>query len=78
MLKRQPKEVRALRQQRNFWRNQYLILQDKYISLNNFVRQHMRCGCNNCDSRARCQFAPQWGQPVRWNCPFYVGEDDKL
>ena len=76
MLKQPSKKVHALRQQRNYWHRMYCQLHAKYISLNSFVRQHMRRSCNNCESRAHCQFVPRWGQPVRWNCPFYIGEDD--
>lgn len=26
--------------------------------------------CNNCGARKYCQYAPELGKPVRWNCPF--------
>lgn len=30
--------------------------------------------CNDCLSYKICLFKPSWGEPVRANCPFYVGE----
>lgn len=30
--------------------------------------------CNVCASKKDCQYAPKWGQMVRYNCPFYKKE----
>ena len=32
--------------------------------------------CNNCGIKVICDFKPKPGQMVRYNCPFYVKEDD--
>lgn len=29
--------------------------------------------CNTC-AKTKCPYRPGWGQPVRWNCPFWKGE----
>lgn len=29
--------------------------------------------CHDCD-RKFCEFKPDWGDKVRWNCPMWVGE----
>ena len=35
------------------------------------------CGdCNNCANHKNCQYAPELGQMVRYNCPFYKKESD--
>ena len=30
--------------------------------------------CNDCMTTKMCLLKPKWGEPVRINCPFYVGE----
>ncbi len=32
--------------------------------------------CNVCAWKKRCDFVPEPGQLVRYNCPFYEGVDD--
>lgn len=32
--------------------------------------------CNNCKSKPTCDMKPEPGQMVRYNCPFYVKDDD--
>ena len=27
--------------------------------------------CNNCGAAEGCDYLPDWGQPVRWNCPHW-------
>lgn len=47
-----------------------LVSLDKIQSLGN---------CNNCNLSNRCKYAPELGDPVRYNCPFYESkryEDD--
>ena len=32
--------------------------------------------CNNCEMlNSPCRYAPEWGEPVRYNCPFYSKEE---
>lgn len=36
------------------------------------------CGdCNVCANKKGCQYAPKWGQMVRYNCPFYKKAGEK-
>lgn len=30
--------------------------------------------CNTCGIRKTCEYAPEWGESVRWNCPLYPRE----
>ena len=30
--------------------------------------------CNNCKERKECKYTPNYGQLVRYNCPFYKKE----
>ena len=30
--------------------------------------------CNICKKKRTCEYAPKWGEQVRYNCPFYEGE----
>lgn len=30
--------------------------------------------CNNCAKRRQCQYIPELGEQVRYNCPFYNGK----
>lgn len=31
--------------------------------------------CNDCAMlNSQCRYAPKWGEPVRYNCPFYSKE----
>lgn len=30
--------------------------------------------CNTCAVRSSCNYAPAWGEQVRYNCPHYVKE----
>jgi len=32
--------------------------------------------CNNCGARRNCKYVPEWGGPVRFNCPLWKGEKD--
>ncbi len=29
--------------------------------------------CNDCGAVKKCQYKPKWGEPVRYNCPLWVG-----
>ena len=31
----------------------------------------MQGNCNNCGNKT-CEFMPEWGEPVRINCPHYI------
>ena len=32
--------------------------------------------CNNCEKKNKdCEYHPGWGRTVRYNCPFWVGEE---
>ena len=31
--------------------------------------------CNNCAERKQCQYVPELGEQVRYNCPFYKGKE---
>ena len=33
--------------------------------------------CNECGSRKDCQYAPEWGQSVRYNCPHFTAINGK-
>lgn len=33
--------------------------------------------CNNC-KREDCEYKPDWGEHVRWNCPLWEDEDKKF
>lgn len=33
--------------------------------------------CNDCEKVKDCEYAPGWGQPVRYNCPFYERKEEK-
>ena len=30
--------------------------------------------CNNCARVLTCKYVPEWGEPVRYNCPHYEAE----
>lgn len=32
--------------------------------------------CNDC-ADVKCKYRPEWGRPVRYNCPLYVKGDKK-
>lgn len=27
--------------------------------------------CNDCEVVEKCEYRPEWGKPVRWNCPHW-------
>jgi hypothetical protein len=29
--------------------------------------------CNDCGVVETCEYRPEWGKPVRWNCPHWKG-----
>ena len=33
--------------------------------------------CNDCADVLECQSCPDWGKPVRYNCPLWRGKGDK-
>ena len=33
--------------------------------------------CNKCDKLGGCEYAPEWGDSVRYNCPFFEPRKDK-
>lgn len=58
---------------------------DELLALTASMYGHLRAykdiletgNCNDCMVR-ECKYQPQWGQMVRYNCPFYWrGENDK-
>lgn len=32
--------------------------------------------CNSCGRAKTCKYVPEWGQPVRYNCPFYEEQQE--
>jgi hypothetical protein len=32
--------------------------------------------CNDCGAALGCEHIPAWGNPVRYNCPFWRGKDE--
>lgn len=57
---------------------------DMIIDLTARLYDHLRAykdiletgNCNNCDVAKGCKYRPNWGQMVRYNCPFYFrGEE---
>ena len=41
------------------------------------LRNIQECGCcNNCGIAKICKVKPKAGQMVRYNCPFYVEQED--
>ena len=32
--------------------------------------------CNNCKKKD-CEYRPEWGDSVRWNCPLWEGGDEE-
>ena len=55
---------------------------DKVIADITYVRSCLRLlkaitesgDCNICKKKKTCEYAPKWGEQVRYNCPFYEGE----
>lgn len=42
------------------------------------VKNIMACGdCNTCGISKTCQYKPNWGQMVRFNCPHYQKRGEK-
>ncbi len=33
--------------------------------------------CNNCGIKGLCEYTPEVGEPVRWNCPLWKDWRDK-
>ena len=33
--------------------------------------------CNDCASSGECEYRPKWGEPIRYNCPFYKSLEEK-
>lgn len=33
--------------------------------------------CNRCEKKMTCEYVPKPGQLVRYNCPFYEGDEQK-
>ena len=33
--------------------------------------------CNDCKNKKVCRYAPEFGQMVRYNCPFYRREEEE-
>ena len=33
--------------------------------------------CNTCKKRLTCKYCPEWGQMVRYNCPFFERSAEK-
>jgi hypothetical protein len=41
---------------------------DTLIAYRNIVNSG---DCNRCEKKKTCEYVPEWGQLVRYNCPFY-------
>lgn len=31
--------------------------------------------CNDCGGARSCMYIPKWGEPVRYNCPFWIPKE---
>ena len=47
--------------------NQYYILE----CLKAFQEIVASGCCNDCNKKGKCEYEPEWGKLVRYNCPFY-------
>lgn len=45
---------------------------DSLIAMRNI---HDTGCCNDCECSKGCTYKPEWGKPVRYNCPFYVRKE---
>lgn len=59
-------------------RLEQLISDLEYItnSLRALREIHASGSCNDCKQKSLCEYEPDWGERVRYNCPFYVGRLD--
>lgn len=53
---------------------------DRYYRLADTIAGIMEKSCNSC--QGHCGLQPDWGEPLRYNCPFYekreeAGDDSK-
>lgn len=55
-------------------RETLLYLADGLIVLNDIEHMH---SCNDCGIQRKCQYVPRIGQPVRYNCPLWEGNEQQ-
>lgn len=44
---------------------------DAVLLADRVSKQH---NCNDCGIKKTCEYVPEWGDPVRVNCPLWKGE----
>ena len=53
-------------------RQALLYLADVLVAVDELGKMH---DCNDCGNVLKCEYAPEPGQPVRWNCPLWEGKE---
>lgn len=45
----------------------------KYVidAIDFYERMKKSHSCNDCGAMEECEYRPEWGSPVRWNCPHW-------
>ncbi len=59
------------------WKKDAMRWRRMFEQMNAFVLAHTEKTCNSCTSQTGYPYAPGWGEPVRWNCPFFRGKADE-
>lgn len=57
---------------RDHYKSAYENLSKRNADLHVWLGEKMKKTCNTCEIQNICQYAPGWGEPVRWNCPHFV------
>lgn len=47
---------------------------DRYYRLADTIAGIMNNSCNSCTGKCNCK--PEWGEPIRYNCPFYEKREE--
>lgn len=47
---------------------------DRYYRLADTIEGIMNKSCNSCTGKCSCK--PEWGEPIRYNCPFYEKREE--
>lgn len=75
------KSLRERVRRAEFWRAFYERAYNEAMEAHNkqteWIFERMQKTCNTCQSQARCPYAPEWGEPVRWNCPHFKGGESQ-
>ena len=56
------------KEERIILRKALLYIADCMVAVNDMQEMH---NCNDCGIRKRCEYLPDVGTPVRWNCPLW-------